>query len=81
VTAGTPFNSTFVFQPDGTLVPTNELSRFSTGVIGGAIGGNGQTGREDELVSILPFQNRYNTNLAIYGVRGRNFYAGFKARF
>lgn len=62
-TAGVPYNCLFVFLPNGTLVPSTETGRFSTGPIGGAIGGNLQTGREDKLVSILPQQDRFTANL------------------
>lgn len=62
VTPGVPYNCTYIFQPDGTLVPQTG-TRYSTGVIGGIVGGNGQTGREQELYSVLPGQKRYNANL------------------
>ena len=59
---GVPLNCTYLFQPDGTLVPQTGTP-FGTGVIGGRSGGNGQTGREDDLVSVLPSVQRYNANL------------------
>ena len=63
VTPGVPYNCLFVFQPNGTLVPSTETARFSSGPIGGAVGGNLQTGREDQLLSVLPQQDRYVANL------------------
>ncbi|MCW1429651.1 TonB-dependent receptor domain-containing protein [Novosphingobium sp. JCM 18896] len=59
---GVPFNCTYIFQPDGTLVAQTG-TRYGSGVIGGIVGGNGQTGREDQLISVLPKQQRYNANL------------------
>jgi outer membrane receptor protein involved in Fe transport len=59
---GVPFNCTYLFQNDGTLIPQTG-TRFGTGVLGGIAGGNGQTGREADLVSILPKVERYNANL------------------
>ncbi len=59
-----PYNCTFLFQPDGSLVPQTG-SRFGTGIIGGIVGGNGDTagGREGILTSVFPKQERYNFNL------------------
>jgi len=59
---GTPYNCTFVFTPGGALTPQTG-TRTGQGIIGGILGGNGQTGREDRLLSVLPFQKRYNFNL------------------
>lgn len=59
---GLPYNCTYLFNPNGALVPQTG-SRVSTGVIGGIIGGNGQTGREENLLSVLPFMERMNFNL------------------
>lgn len=59
---GTPFNCTFVFTPDGRLVPQTG-TRFGSGQFGSILGGNGQTGREGQLLSIIPFTERYNFNL------------------
>jgi outer membrane receptor protein involved in Fe transport len=68
VTPGTPYNCNYIFQPDGTLVPETG-TRIGTGVLGSFIGGNGQTGREDQQISVLPAQKRFNANvLAHYEV-------------
>lgn len=60
--AGTPYNCNFVFGPDGRLSPQTG-ARLSTGPIGSFVGGNGGTGREGTLLSVLPYQQRYNINL------------------
>jgi outer membrane receptor protein involved in Fe transport len=59
---GVPYNCTFLFQPGGGLV-SQTGSRFNAGIIGGILGGNGQTGREGQLLSIQPQVRRYNVNL------------------
>ncbi|HET9428920.1 MAG TPA: TonB-dependent receptor [Allosphingosinicella sp.] len=59
---GTPFNCTYIFNPDGTLVQQTGTV-VSTGPLGTAIGGNGQTGREGQLLSVTPFLERINFNL------------------
>ncbi|MDT8761117.1 TonB-dependent receptor [Sphingomonas psychrotolerans] len=59
---GTPYNCTYVFTPGGALTPQTG-TRLGQGVIGTIIGGNGQTGREDQLLSVLPYQQRLNFNL------------------
>jgi outer membrane receptor protein involved in Fe transport len=61
-TGGTPYNCTYIFNPNGTLVPQTG-TRFGTGPNPTVIGGNGQTGREDELLSVFPRNTRYNFNL------------------
>ena len=61
-TGGSPYNCTYIFTPDGRLVQQTG-TRYSTGVIGGIAGGNGQTGREGQLLSVLPFQERINANI------------------
>lgn len=60
---GTAYNCLLVFDSASNLSPSTETSRFSTGPIGGGIGGNLDNGREDRLYSILPQQDRYNFNL------------------
>jgi outer membrane receptor protein involved in Fe transport len=60
---GTAYNCLLVFDQAGNLSPSTETARFSTGPIGGAVGGNLDNGREDQFSSILPQQDRYNANL------------------
>ncbi len=57
-----PYNCTYIFTPDGQLVPQTG-TRLGSGPIGSIVGGNGQTGREQELQSVIPNQQRYNFNL------------------
>ncbi|HEX6374728.1 MAG TPA: TonB-dependent receptor [Allosphingosinicella sp.] len=59
---GGPYNCTFLFDTGGNLLPQTG-SVVSTAPLGTAIGGNGQTGREDRLLSVLPFLERLNFNL------------------
>jgi outer membrane receptor protein involved in Fe transport len=60
---GTAYNCLLVFDQAGNLSPSTETARFSTGPIGGGIGGNLDNGREEQFSSILPRQDRYNANL------------------
>ncbi|WP_235982092.1 TonB-dependent receptor domain-containing protein [Novosphingobium aerophilum] len=59
---GTAYHCNFIFNADGTLVPQTG-TRVGTGPGGTMLGGNGQTGREGTLLSILPFNERYSGNL------------------
>jgi len=59
---GTPYNCTLLFTPGGDLI-TQTGTRLGQGIIGSIVGGNGQTGREDRLLSVYPFTERYNFNL------------------
>ena len=60
---GTPFNCVFFFDRTGTtLTQQTGGSRVGTGPIGSFIGGNGLTGREEQLTTVFPRQNRYNFN-------------------
>ena len=59
---GTPYNCTYIFLADGTLVPQTG-TRVGTGPIGSIVGGNGSTGREGTLLSVIPDQQRINANL------------------
>ncbi len=57
-----PFNCTFIFDRDGRLVPQTG-TRIGTTLNGSYLGGNGQTGREETILSILPRTERYAANL------------------
>ncbi|WP_428628996.1 TonB-dependent receptor domain-containing protein [Sphingopyxis sp.] len=61
-TSGTSFHCNYIFNEAGRLVPQTG-TRFGTGPGGTFVGGNGQTGREGTLLSILPYMERYNGNL------------------
>ena len=59
---GTPYSCTYLFTPDGRLTQqtgTRTGSTFNPGFLGG----NGQTGREDQLLSVYPKMNRVNINM------------------
>lgn len=60
-TAGPAFNCTYIFTDEGRLVEQTG-TRFGTGINSSVIGGNGQTGREGNTVSVLPFTERFNFN-------------------
>ena len=63
-TNGTPFNCLLAFDPAGNLAFSDETGRFSTGPLGGAVGGTLlETAREADQYSIIPQQDRYNFNL------------------
>jgi outer membrane receptor protein involved in Fe transport len=59
---GVSFNCTYLFTPEGNLVAQTG-TRFGTGINSSILGGNGQTGREDKLLSVIPLIKRYNFNL------------------
>jgi outer membrane receptor protein involved in Fe transport len=59
---GLPYNCTFIFSKAGDLA-SQTGTRVGQGIIGGMVGGNGQTGREDNLLSVLPEMQRYNFNV------------------
>lgn len=59
--AGPAFNCTYIFTPEGRLIQQTG-ARFGTGINSAIIGGNGQTGREGQTLSVLPFTERYNFN-------------------
>ena len=61
-TGGSSFNCTYIFDRDGNL-SAQTGTRFGSGIIGSIVGGNGQTGREDQLLSVVPKYDRYNFNL------------------
>lgn len=59
---GSSFNCTYIFDADGNLAAQTG-TRFGSGIIGSVVGGNGQTGREDQLLSVVPKYDRYNFNM------------------
>jgi outer membrane receptor protein involved in Fe transport len=60
--AGTSYNCNFLFDAAGNM-SAQTGTRVGSGITGSFVGGNGQTGREDELLSVLPKMSRYNFNL------------------
>ncbi len=59
---GTPYNCTYIFNAQGSMTAQTG-TRVGQGIIGTIYGGNGQTGREDKLISILPSLQRLNFNM------------------
>jgi outer membrane receptor protein involved in Fe transport len=59
---GNPYNCTYLFQPDGTLVQQTG-QRVGLAPNGSFLGGNGYIGREGKLVALSPRLNRYSANL------------------
>jgi outer membrane receptor protein involved in Fe transport len=57
-----PFSCTYIFDENGRLTRQTG-SRVGTTINGSFIGGNGQTGREETMLSILPQVERYNFNV------------------
>lgn len=56
------FNCTYLFQPDGTLVPQTG-TRVGLAPNGNFLGGNGSTGRERATQPLFPTLDRYTANL------------------
>ena len=61
-TSGVPFNCTYIYDAAGNLT-LQTGTRFGTSVNASRLGGNGQTGREGQTLSILPRLERYNFNM------------------
>ena len=59
---GRAYNCTFVFLPNGQLVPETG-TRAGTGPNSTMIGGNGDNGREGQALSVFPENKRINLNL------------------
>ncbi|HEX6784726.1 MAG TPA: TonB-dependent receptor [Sphingomicrobium sp.] len=79
-TGGTPYNCTYVFNPNGSLVPETG-TRIGTGPNSVMIGGNGQTGREDQLLAVFPKNTRYNFNLLAHYTISDAFEPFLEAKF
>ncbi|MFC3581383.1 TonB-dependent receptor domain-containing protein [Sphingomonas hylomeconis] len=58
---GSAFTCAYLFQPDGSLVQQTG-TRVGLGPNGSFIGGNGQTGREGQLLTLSPQLDRYSAN-------------------
>jgi outer membrane receptor protein involved in Fe transport len=59
---GSAFTCTFLFQPDGTLVPQTG-TRVGIGPNGSYVGGNGTSSREGKLLALSPDLTRFSGNL------------------
>jgi outer membrane receptor protein involved in Fe transport len=77
---GLPFNCTFIFNPDGSLV-TETGSRAGVGPNPNLIGGNGPTGREGQTQSIFPRNKRINLNLLAHYTISDAFEPFVEAKF
>lgn len=77
---GVNFNCTYLFQPDGTLVPQTG-QRVGLGPNGNFLGGNGYTGREGHLVALSPELNRYSINLLGHYEFSPAFVPFFEAKY
>jgi outer membrane receptor protein involved in Fe transport len=58
----TNYSCDYIFDSTGALSPVTG-TRVSTGPNGTYLGGNGDNGREDNLLSILPYNQRISANL------------------
>jgi len=77
---GLAYNCTYIFTPDGQLVPQTG-TRTGSGRIGGIVGGNGQTGREGTAQTVLPSQERMNFNLLAHYSFSDAFEAFVEAKY
>ena len=59
------FTCTYLFQPDGSLVQQTG-TRIGIGPNGNFTGGNGYTGREGELITLVPDLKRYSANMVAH---------------
>jgi len=59
---GSPYNCNYIFDQAGGL-NAQTGTRIGAGTFGSFLGGNGQTGREDNIFSVQPEVKRYNFNL------------------
>ncbi len=62
---GANFNCTFLFQPDGSLVPQTG-TRVGIGPNGSFLGGNGTNLREGHQLVLQPRQDRYTGNIVAH---------------
>ena len=60
---GVAYNDILIFDQAGNIISEDASAVIGSGPIGSAIGGNGQTGREANLLTVLPDQERINVNL------------------
>ena len=59
--SGAAFNCTYLFQPDGSLIPQTG-QRVGVGPNGSFLGGNGDNFREGKQLVLQPRQDRYSLN-------------------
>lgn len=59
---GTNFSCDYIFDSQGNLSPVTG-TRVGLGPNGSLLGGNADTGREDQQLSVMPFNQRFSANL------------------
>ena len=78
--SGGNYNCTYLFQPDGTLVPQTG-TRVGLSPNGSFLGGNGYSGREGRLVALSPELNRYSVNVLGHYEVSPAFVPFFEAKY
>ena len=78
--SGVAFSCSYIFDNAGRLVEQTG-TRFGTGINATRIGGNGQTGREGQTLSILPLLERYNFNMLAHYEFSPAFEVFFEGKF
>jgi outer membrane receptor protein involved in Fe transport len=74
------YNCTYLFQPDGSLVPQTG-TRVGLAPNGNFLGGNGYSGREGRLVALSPELNRYSANVLGHYEFSPAFVPFFEAKY
>ncbi len=77
---GAAYNCTYLFQPDGSLIPQTG-QRVGLAPNGSFLGGNGYSGREGELSLLLPKQERYSANILGHFEVSDAFVPFFEAKY
>ncbi len=78
--AGLAFSCSYIFDGTGRLLEQTG-TRFGTGINASRLGGNGQTGREGQTLSILPKLERYNFNILSHYEFSPAFEVFFEGKF
>jgi outer membrane receptor protein involved in Fe transport len=78
--SGSAYSCTYIFDEQGNL-SAQTGSRFGQGPTGSIAGGNGQTGREGKILSIIPEMQRYNFNALGHYTASDALEAFFEAKF
>ena len=80
---GNRYGCTFLFQPDGTLIPqTGErIGLAGTGQTGSFQGGNGSNNREANLLAIYPKLDRYSFNVVSHLTLSEAFEPFIEAKY
>jgi outer membrane receptor protein involved in Fe transport len=78
--SGLPYNCNYIFTADGSLTQQTG-TRVSTGIVPTVIGGNGLTGREDRVTSVLPLNKRYVFNAVGHYAFAPSFELFFEGKY